>query len=116
MTYKEQLKTKEWQLFRVRVFNHYRDCGCLGCGDYSNEGKHEVHHLRYINGRKAWQYEMKDVVPLCRGCHELYHQTKIRLENIITEHTVLFPMDFIKIVDLFEKELETFKTKTHGKF
>lgn len=111
MNYSEQLKTEQWKIFRNKVFNHYKGCGCIGCGDYSNEGKHEIHHLRYIKGRKAWEYDMKDVVPLCRGCHDLYHKTRERLENLLTENTILYPMDFIVIVDMFEKELNKFKFK-----
>lgn len=114
MNYKDQLKDKRWFEFRQKAFKHYEGCGCVGCGDYSNEGLHEIHHIRYISGLMAWEYDFKDVVPLCRGCHQYYHDTKNRLENLITNNSLFNPMDFIKIVDLFEIELIKFKKSIGG--
>ena len=116
MTYKEQLKDQRWLDFRNKAFKFYEGCGCVGCGDYSNKEKHEIHHIRYIKGRMAWEYEMKDVIPLCRGCHELYHKTTEKLTKLVEDHCLMFPMDFIKVVDLFEIEINKLKQRTNGEF
>ena len=109
MTYKEQLKDQRWFDFRKKVFEHYRGCGCVGCGDYSNEGLHNIHHLLYKKGAMAWEYDLNEVVPLCNSCHEQFHETQQRLNKLIQHRLLLNPMDFMRIVDLFEKQLNDFK-------
>ncbi len=33
----------------------------------------QIHHKRYINGRKIWEYEHDDLVTLCKNCHTYLH-------------------------------------------
>lgn len=72
MPYKEQLKTKEWRYFRLYVI-HVKGVKCELC-QYSNILKLQVHHKYYINGKMAWEYELKDLMVLCRYHHELVHK------------------------------------------
>lgn len=67
--YKEQLKTKEWIRFRKVVFKS-RGRTCEMCGATTNL---QIHHPKYISGRKAWEYTIEDVMVLCRKCHETTH-------------------------------------------
>lgn len=115
MDYKDQLKDQRWFDFKKKAYEHYRQCGCIGCGDYSNDGTHEIHHLKYIKGRMAWEYELSDVAPLCRGCHQAYHDNRKRLDDLLCDFNLLYPMDFKEIINLFEKELNKFKNR-YGTF
>lgn len=68
--YKELLKTKEWKEYRERILvrdNHT----CKNCGStkYLN-----VHHIKYIKGRKPWEYPEELLVTLCRNCHSKVHK------------------------------------------
>ena len=46
---------------------------CQKCGAKGDSVKLQVHHLRYIQGRKAWEYDDADLVTLCKGCHAERH-------------------------------------------
>lgn len=68
--YKEQLKDQRWFYVRARVME--RDLHkCQKCGTWRNL---EVHHLRYEYGRKAWEYNDRDLLTLCDKCHEKAHK------------------------------------------
>lgn len=70
IAYKEQLKDQRWFYVRARVME--RDLHkCQKCGTWRNL---EVHHLRYEYGRKAWEYNDKDLLTLCDKCHEKVHK------------------------------------------
>ena len=70
--YYEQLETKEWKDFRKLVFAS-RGKVCDMCGAKTNL---QVHHPKYVFGRKAWEYPISEVVVLCRNCHEQVHNIK----------------------------------------
>ena len=70
--YYEQLETKEWKDFRKLVFAS-RGKVCEMCGAKTNL---QVHHPKYVFGRKAWEYPLNEVVVLCRNCHEHIHNIK----------------------------------------
>lgn len=46
---------------------------CKNCGAKGDSVKLHVHHIRYIQGRKAWEYDDSDLVTLCQGCHADLH-------------------------------------------
>lgn len=68
-TYEEQLKDPRWNAFREFVFA-VRGKKCEHCG---KENHLQVHHTKYVGGRKAWEYTCKEVKVLCRDCHALLH-------------------------------------------
>lgn len=69
ISYNEQLETKEWKDYRNVVFAN-RGRICEMCGAKTNL---QVHHIKYVFGRKAWEYPIKDVMVLCRNCHKKIH-------------------------------------------
>lgn len=72
MTYQEQLLTDEWKLRRQQII--HRDFGiCQKCMSSKNLN---VHHLTYIDGRMAWDYEDFYLITLCGECHAKAHEGK----------------------------------------
>jgi len=63
--YRKYLKTKHWKTFRNNYFKRNRNI-CYCC----NEFGYELHHIRYDN---LFRETDKDVVCLCRKCHEKIH-------------------------------------------
>jgi hypothetical protein len=35
-----------------------------------------VHHARYLEGRKPWEYCMSDLRSFCNNCHQDFHRVK----------------------------------------
>ncbi|MFG0583988.1 HNH endonuclease [Pseudomonas sp. zjy_9] len=64
---------KKWAAFRERVIA--LDGGeCVVCNRSRSDGVVlQVHHKRYISGRKPWEYDTFDCETLCRGCHAREH-------------------------------------------
>ena len=71
MTYAEQLKHPNWQKKRLEVMSG-ADFKCQKCK--SGDNTLNVHHKKYIRGRKAWQYRIEDFECLCEGCHKFTHE------------------------------------------
>lgn len=68
--YSDQLERREWKAFRQFIFA-VRGKKCEICGHDKTEL--HIHHLQYIQGRKAWEYIPDDMMVLCRNCHRLAH-------------------------------------------
>jgi hypothetical protein len=74
--YVEQLKTKEWYQKRQEVLKHY-GYKCVLTGKTENL---QIHHFEksYKYGKKAWEYSVEDLIPLCeeehRKMHDLYRK------------------------------------------
>lgn len=64
---------KKWSAFREKVI--VLDGGeCVVCSRSRLDGVVlQVHHKRYISGRKPWEYDFFDCETLCRGCHAREH-------------------------------------------
>jgi len=73
MEYNEQLKTREWYYVRERVLERdgYR---CAVCRTGKNL---QVHHMYYLAGKKAWEYNDSALTTLCDACHKKEHQKQI---------------------------------------
>lgn len=67
--YADQLNTPEWKAFRQFIFV-VRGKQCEKCG---RRDRLQIHHLRYITGRMAWEYLPFDVLVLCDACHKKIH-------------------------------------------
>lgn len=65
-TYAEQLRDPRWQKRRLEVLER-DEWSCRRCGD--DESELHVHHLRYITGKKPWEYDDEDLRTLCKKCH-----------------------------------------------
>lgn len=46
---------------------------CCECGRMPPEVILQVHHLKYIKGKKPWEYSSEDLITLCKGCHARKH-------------------------------------------
>ena len=68
----QQYKNSLWEEFRESVLDsdNYK---CVTCGRGASEVILQVHHKRYIHGRKPWVYEPNLCITLCKGCHARAH-------------------------------------------
>ena len=77
MTYAEQLQTQEWRELSDRIKRRDAD-SCQTCMSLTNL---QVHHKRYISGRKAWEYEDSYLITLCDTCHNKVHGLPVQKDN-----------------------------------
>lgn len=68
------LKSKEWHRKRMKILRRDKFT-CQLCK--STDLELHVHHKLYIDGRKPWEYGDKQLVTLCKSCHEITHKTEI---------------------------------------
>lgn len=67
--YKKQLLDERWLKRRKQVLAcKGHKCEMCGATKYL-----QIHHKRYIKGKYAWEYKMKDYLVLCANCHEKTH-------------------------------------------
>jgi len=89
--YKEYLKTKHWKSFKIWYYKNYsKTCFCC-----NGDGK-ELHHIRYDN---LFRESEKDVVCVCRECHEEIHTMILNEKdvNLKNAHNVLKSLNYLKI-------------------
>ncbi len=62
----------EWKVFREQIIelDGHR---CRDCDRSDKEVVLQIHHFKYIKGRKPWEYALKDCKTVCRGCHAQIH-------------------------------------------
>lgn len=77
--YEQQLDDTRWKLKanNIRKRDNYE---CQICG--AKKRQLDVHHIRYVSGREAWDYDDGDLVTLCHECHEEIHDWQ-DFENLI---------------------------------
>jgi hypothetical protein len=64
--YLKLLRDPRWQKLRLEVFE--RDgWACVSCE--STDRTLQVHHKRYLSGKKPWEYDSDDLATLCEDCH-----------------------------------------------
>lgn len=68
----EELKSPMWKKKREEVFERYGK-QCVECGNTNNL---QVHHLVYRKNRHLWEYNVDEMIPLCKKCHEKVHKDK----------------------------------------
>lgn len=94
MDYKEQLTNILWLKKRAEILER-DEYKCQKCGETSNL---QVHHLKYINGRFAWEYDNSDLITLCQKCHNTEHNDNdgrmfihpnkmVMFRSLIKDHT-----------------------------
>lgn len=68
--YEQQLDDTRWRLKaeNIRIRDKHK---CRLCGAKTTQL--DVHHIRYVYGREAWDYDDSDLVTLCHKCHEELH-------------------------------------------
>ena len=71
-SYKELLKDKRWVSLRLSIMK--RDLfKCVKCNDTQTL---QVHHIKYISGKKPWEVPNYFLQTLCKECHEKAHLNK----------------------------------------
>lgn len=70
--YAELLKRPEWKAKRAEVLEKAGHV-CEDCGSDKNL---QIHHPKYVSGRKPWEYE--DLKSLCASCHRRADWERIR--------------------------------------
>lgn len=88
MTYAEQLRHPNWQKKRLEALQN-AEWKCERCHD--KETTLNVHHRRYVKGRMAWEYELKELAVLCQPCHEDEHADQEILTRMIHEADFGYP-------------------------
>jgi len=80
--YTELFKDPRWQKKRLEILSR-DEFTCVICGD--KENTLHVHHRRYINGRKPWEYDNNLLVTLCHSCHEIETEMRTECEESLLE-------------------------------
>lgn len=70
--YYQELEHPLWKEKRKVILERDR-YQCRICGSKHNL---VVHHIKYSEGKKAWQYPNLDLITLCRDCHDRVHNNK----------------------------------------
>lgn len=66
-------RSERWAAFR-RELIELDGAACVKCGRTAAEGAVlQVHHKRYLAGRKPWEYPIELCETLCRRCHAAEH-------------------------------------------
>lgn len=81
MNFFDQYKHPSWQKKRLEVLQS-SEFHCERCFD--SESQLQVHHKRYVKGRKVWEYERSELAVLCDSCHVEAHAEKEMLQALIT--------------------------------
>ena len=81
-TYREMLLDPRWQKKRLEVLEA-AGWRCEYCSD--GENTLHVHHIRYVKGRKPWEYERSQLRALCADCHDEHHAYKDRLDALVSQ-------------------------------
>ena len=68
LNYSELLKSPVWQKKRLEIMKRDK-FKCKKCGDENQTLN--VHHKKYINGAKPWEYENSELITLCQDCHSI---------------------------------------------
>lgn len=74
--YSKLLQDPRWQKKRLEILQR-DNWTCRNCGSGLNEGVTlHVHHIRYIKGKKPWEYENDNLITYCENCHQKIHSEK----------------------------------------
>jgi hypothetical protein len=79
--YSELLKSPHWQKMRLEILSR-DEWKCRLCK--STEKTLHVHHIRYKQGAKPWEYDEADLVTLCEECHESFTEEDKRFATAFT--------------------------------
>ena len=74
----DQYKDPRWQKKRLEIMQRDNFTCCM-CDDTTSTLN--VHHRKYILGRKPWEYEDEDFITLCEECHYLISKCDYGIED-----------------------------------
>ena len=70
--HEKELASPKWKKKREEVFERYGK-QCVECGSTKNI---QVHHLIYRKCHHLWEYNVNELIPLCKKCHQKIHDDK----------------------------------------
>jgi hypothetical protein len=70
---REDLNDPKWQRTRLEIMQR-DNWSCKKCGGKTKTLN--VHHIRYIEGRKPWEYCSADLETICEECHSTLHKVQ----------------------------------------
>lgn len=68
----DEVSSPKWKKKREEVFERYGK-QCVECGSTKNI---QVHHLIYRKGHHLLEYNVNELIPLCKKCHQKIHDDK----------------------------------------
>lgn len=94
MTYEEQLRDPRWRSLRDEVLKQDR-YQCRYCGSREHL---QVHHMKYEDGKMAWEYPIDVLLTLCNRCHEGQHRLGFAAGSAVreTKSIAQVMLDFIR--------------------
>ena len=75
------LKSEHWKTLRTEALLK-KKARCMVC---KSEEHLDVHHMRY---RSLWDVKVKDLLVLCRDCHEKVHKLMKKYPRLSKMHPV----------------------------
>lgn len=78
MSYSDLLKDPRWQRKRLEVMEA-AGFACELCR--ATDKTLNVHHAKYVRGRKPWEYDRSELHCLCEGCHRSEHGIQTATEK-----------------------------------
>jgi hypothetical protein len=107
MTYKELLKHPKWRKRREEILERDNwQCTCC----HSSEESLNVHHRRYIPGRKPWEYPDEELATFCEVCHVNHHKVSDAYNNFTLQGKLQF------LLKMVEQNGEQPETKEYNEF
>jgi hypothetical protein len=67
----EDIFLPQWKARRSEILAKHGE-KCFRCGTWRTDF-FIVHHIDYIQGKRAWEYPDDMLIPLCDNCHKLEH-------------------------------------------
>jgi hypothetical protein len=105
LTYQEYLLSAEWQQVHAKARERKTYKCCWVC----SKPRTELHHRSY-----KWigtKYAMRDIVPVCRGCHEGIHQFAKEHDLSVRLATTQYRNNWVRSIP----EITELKTYIHQK-
>jgi 5-methylcytosine-specific restriction endonuclease McrA len=99
LSWGEQLKDPRW----IRKYDEIKERDnrtCLICN--SNEHHVEVHHLCYLPGFLAWEYDNELLVTICRRHHDQVTYDMPKVSGLIAFQALKGNVDLSNLVELLE--------------
>lgn len=65
-------QTNQWKTFREKIIK-LDNGSCSICERKEPDVVLQVHHTHYLPSKNPWEYELKDCITICKGCHAREH-------------------------------------------
>lgn len=99
LSWREQMNDQRWieKSEKIKQRDEYK---CLVCN--SNEHYIEVHHLYYMPGMLAWEYDDESLVTICRKHHEQLTYDMPKVSGLIAFEVLRSNIDLTNLIELLK--------------